>query len=208
MWTWAKTTNTDKGIREAQRASEWKNGRKSERARKNYYDILLVTENIKVATNGRGKRAQKKGSGNEQLYETGFCFVNSICSMIRGFLFGFQLILSVDQVFARHFHLCIVRFLVHSLARLVVRSFDELPLCFYIHSDINKMSAPERTGNNGEIEHCLYVHESVCVPLRCVDSKLMVLFADIPLDSVHTQTLFLCTSCYILLHSISFFPFL
>lgn len=77
---------------------------KTNEQKKNYDDILLVTENIKVAT----KWWQKKGKGNVAKMETtinytktGFRFVNSICPMIRRgpfYVSCFQQILSLDQV--------------------------------------------------------------------------------------------------------------
>lgn len=121
--------------------------------KKPYYDILLVTENIKVATKRTSTSNNKKEYGNYQLHETGFRFVNSICSTIRGFLLSsrsrFQLILSCDQVL-----LCISISLFHHTHPHTYRKRDRERDG---NTHINNMSAAEYENNNGEIEHYMCV---------------------------------------------------
>lgn len=95
-------------------------------AKKKYYDILLVTENIEVATEWK---QEKKEYGNYQLHETGFGFVNSICSTIRRFLFG----------------------LVSNWFYLVTKFSCAVPLRFF-HTWTNERDKESKTESPNEIE--------------------------------------------------------
>lgn len=91
--------------------------------------------------------------------------------MIRGFLFAsfptdfiswpsFTLFLFISL------SLCISSLALVCSPRSLV-SFDELPLCFYIYTDINKMSAPEHTKIMEKLS-IVYVRVCVYVCFFCV----------------------------------------
>lgn len=138
-----------------------------------------MTVNIKVASKCR---AEKKENGIEghtktastKYRNTGFRFVNSICSMIQeGALFYAACFptdfISLDQVSV---YICAS----HWPEKSVHYSFLHIlqPYTSTIYTDINKMSAPEHD-NNGEFR----AHR-LCVMMLGgrSDFKLMLLFAD------------------------------
>lgn len=149
---------------------------------KNYYDILLVTENIKVATkcNGTEHKQQQKKEEEEEPDRNGskrkrptkwdwlslcqFYLLNDLGLFICLNPSDFYLLTKFYSIFPLANNLSIAS------AFILVQPTDELPLRFYIHTGINKMSAPEYTKIMEHFRSIVYV--------SWVDSKLMVLFAD------------------------------